>query len=88
MTLNNNGHMDKGEILKTVNDIFIDVLDDENVVLTYGTTANDVEEWDSLNHIQLVVAIEKQFGIRFTSQEIQSWNNIDELIGSISNRIN
>jgi len=80
--------MDKGEILKTVNDIFIDVLDDENVVLTYETTANDVEEWDSLNHIQLVVAIEKQFGIRFTSQEIQSWNNIGELIGSISNRIN
>jgi len=80
--------MDKGEILKTVNDIFIDVLDDENVVLTYETTANDVEEWDSLNHIQLVVAIEKQFGIRFTSQEIRSWNNIGELIGSISNRIN
>lgn len=80
--------MEKGEILKTVNDIFIDVLDDENVVLTYETTANDVEEWDSLNHIQLVVAIEKQFGIRFTSQEIQSWNNIGELIGSISNRIN
>jgi len=88
MTLSNNAHMDKGEILKTVNDIFIDVLDDENVVLTYETTANDVEEWDSLNHIQLVVAIEKQFGIRFTSQEIQSWNNIGELIGSISNRIN
>jgi acyl carrier protein len=80
--------MDKGEILKTVNDIFIDVLDDENVVLTYETTVNDVEEWDSLNHIQLVVAIEKQFAIRFTSQEIQSWNNVGELIGSISNRIN
>jgi acyl carrier protein len=80
--------MDKSEILKTVNDVFIDVLDDKNIVLTYETTANDVEEWDSLNHIQLVVAIEKQFGIRFTSQEIQSWNNVGELINSISNRIN
>lgn len=80
--------MDKGEILKTVNDVFIDVLDDENIRLTDATTANDVEEWDSLNHIQLVVAIEKQFGIRFTSWEIQSWNNVGELINTISNKIN
>jgi acyl carrier protein len=80
--------MDKGEILKTVNDIFIDILDDENIRLTDATTANDVEEWDSLNHIQLVVAIEKQFGIRFTSWEIQSWNNVGELINTISNKIN
>jgi acyl carrier protein len=80
--------MDKGEILKTVNNVFIDVLDDENIMLTYETTANDVEEWDSLNHIQLVVAIEKQFGIRFTSREIQSWNNVGELINTISNKIN
>jgi acyl carrier protein len=80
--------MDKGEILKTVNDVFIDILDDENIMLTYETTANDVEEWDSLNHIQLVVAIEKQFGIRFTSREIQSWNNVGELINTISNKIN
>ncbi|WP_295715565.1 acyl carrier protein [Mucilaginibacter sp.] len=80
--------MDKGEILKTVNDVFIDVLDDENIMLTYETTANDVEEWDSLNHIQLVVAIEKQFGIRFTSWEIQSWNKVGELINTISNKIN
>ncbi|NOW94985.1 acyl carrier protein [Mucilaginibacter sp. SG564] len=79
--------MDKSEILKTVNDIFIDVLDDDTIVLTYETTANDVEEWDSLNHIQLVVAIEKQFRIRFTSQEIQSWNNVGELVNSISNRV-
>lgn len=80
--------MDKGEILKTVNNVFIDILDDENIMLTYETTANDVEEWDSLNHIQLVVAIEKQFGIRFTSREIQSWNNVGELINTIGNKIN
>jgi acyl carrier protein len=80
--------MDKGEILKTVNNVFIDILDDESIMLTYETTANDVEEWDSLNHIQLVVAIEKQFGIRFTSREIQSWNNVGELINTIGNKIN
>jgi acyl carrier protein len=80
--------MDKDEILKTVNAVFIDVLNNENIVLTYETTANDVEEWDSLNHIHLVVTIEKQFGIRFSSQEIQSWNSIGELIVSIGNRVN
>ena len=68
--------------------LFGDVLDDDNIVLTNETTADDVEEWDSLNHIQLVVAIEKKFGIRFLSHEIRSWNNVGELVNSISNRIN
>ena len=80
--------MDRNEILKKVNAIFIDILDDENIVLTYETTANDVEDWDSLNHIQLVVAIEKQFKIRFTSREIQSWNNVGEMVNSVSLKLN
>ncbi len=71
--------MDKAEILKKVNAVFIDILDNEGIVLTMETTANDVEDWDSLNHIQLVVAIEKHFNIRFTSKEIQSWNNVGEM---------
>jgi len=75
--------MEKSEILKTVNDIFIDVLDNEDIHLTYETTANDVEDWDSLNHIQLVVAIEKQFKVRFTAQEIQSWSNVGQMLDCI-----
>ena len=79
--------MDKAEILKKVNAVFVDVLDDEKIVLTEATTANDVEEWDSLNHIQLVVAVEKKFGIRFTSREIQGWKNVGEMVDSISAKI-
>jgi acyl carrier protein len=79
--------MDKTEILKKVNVVFVDVLDDEKIVLTEATTANDVEEWDSLNHIQLVVAVEKKFGIRFTSREIQGWKNVGEMVDSISTKI-
>ena len=75
--------MEKSELLKAINAIFIDTLDDEDIVLTYETTANDVEDWDSLNHIQLVVAIEKHLKIRFTSQEIQSWKNVGEMIDCI-----
>jgi acyl carrier protein len=79
--------MDNNEILKKVNVIFTDILDNENIILTGASTAGDVEEWDSLNHIQLVVAIERQFGVRFTSREIQGWNNVGEMIDSISAKI-
>lgn len=74
------------DILKKVNDIFIDVLDDEEIVIDATTTADDVDEWDSLTHIQLIVAIEKSFGLRFTSQEIQSWKNVGEMLDCIENK--
>ena len=80
--------MDRNEILNTVNNVFIDVLDDDNLVLTEATTANDVEEWDSLNHIQLVVAIERQFKIRFASQDSLSWQNVGEMVDSIAAKLN
>jgi acyl carrier protein len=75
--------MNKEEILKIVNEIFVDVLDNPNVVIDLNTTANDVEDWDSLNHIQLVVAIEKRFNVRFKSNEIRNWENVNEMIESI-----
>jgi len=72
--------MTKEEIIKEINNIFIDVLDDEDIAISEATTSDDVDDWDSLNHIHLVVAIEKHFKLRFTSQEIQSWNNVGEMI--------
>ena len=79
--------MDRADIVTKVTDIFRDVLDNGNIVLKDETTANDIAEWDSLNHIQLVVAVEKQFRIRFTSAEIQRWKNVGEMIDSISAKI-
>jgi len=79
--------MNFSEILKQVNDIFIDVLDEESIVLLGSTKASDVEEWDSLTHIQLIVAIEKHFKIRFNSAEIRNWKNVGELCDAIINRI-
>ncbi len=78
--------MERSEILKKVNDIFINVLENPGIVLKDETTANDIEEWDSLTHIQLVVAIEKYFKLRFTSKEIQSWRNVGEMISSIESK--
>ena len=71
------------EILKQVQEIFRDQLDDDSIILTSESTANDVEGWDSLTHIMLVVAIEKHFKIKFTSTEILSWKDISEMITSI-----
>lgn len=79
--------MDLSEILQQVNGIFTDIIDEENIKLSSETTANEIEGWDSLTHIQLVVAIEKHFKIRFNSKEIQGWKNIGELMDSISSKI-
>ncbi|OAV71540.1 acyl carrier protein [Bacteroidales bacterium Barb4] len=76
--------MKKSEILAKVQGIFIDVLDNEEIKLTDETTADDVDEWDSLSHIQLVVTIEKQLRIKFTSKEILFWKNVGEMIDCIA----
>ena len=78
--------MEKTEILVKVQDIFRDVLDNEEIVLNNDTSADDIEEWDSLSHIQLIVAIEKHFKIKFTSNEILSWNNLGEMIACIATK--
>ena len=78
--------MEKKEILDQIQDIFRDVLDNEDIVLADETTAEDIEEWDSLTHVQLVVAVEKHFKVKFTSKEILSWKNIGEMIESIASK--
>ena len=79
--------MDRKEILARVEEIFREELELDDLVLNDETTADDVEEWDSLSHIQLVVALEKGFGIKFTSKEILSWDNVGDLIDSIEQKI-
>lgn len=80
--------MQREEIINQVQDIFRDVLDEEEIILADTTTADEVEGWDSLSHIQLVVGIEKRFNIKFTSKEILSWKNVGELIDCIVLKIN
>ena len=78
--------MEKNQILAEVEDIFRDVLDNEEIELQDSTTADDIEEWDSLTHIQLIVAIEKHFKIKFNSKEILSWKNVGEMIECIAEK--
>lgn len=79
--------MEIDNILDQVQEIFIDVLDDDEIVINSETTANDVEEWDSLNHIQLVVAIEKHFQIKFSASEIQSYSNVGQMCEGIKEKL-
>jgi acyl carrier protein len=75
--------MDTNQIIEQLLPIFKDVLDNEDIQLTGLTTAEDIEEWDSLSHIELTVAIERHFKIRFAAKEIQNWKNVGDLMESI-----
>ena len=75
--------MDKNAILVEVNEIFKLVLDDDDIDLQRSFTADEVDDWDSLNHIQLIVAIEKHFKIRFSSSQIRAWLNVGAMCDEI-----
>lgn len=79
--------MTREAILETMHPIFLDVFELDEIELTPATTAQDVDGWDSLTHIQLVVALEKQFHIRFHSSEIQNWENIGAIIDGIQSKL-
>jgi acyl carrier protein len=77
--------MDK--ILEQVNEVFVDVLENPAIALRRETVAGDVPEWDSLNHVMLVVAIEKRFNIRFAAGEIHSFRNVGEMCDAIAKKL-
>ena len=78
--------MNTDEILLKLTGIFREELDNNTINLTSESTAEDIEEWNSLSHIQLIVAVEKAFNIRFISSEILSWNNVGEMVESIKSK--
>ena len=79
--------MTPDEIEKKVQRIFRDVLDDETIVLRRETTASDVAGWDSLSHVGLIVAIEKEFKIRFSLSELKPLQNVGDLLDMIRRKI-
>lgn len=81
--------MERNEILSKLNEIFIDVMDlDNDFILTEDMSADDIEEWDSLSHIQLMVGIEKTFGIKFTAKEVLDWEEVRNCVDSIESKLN
>ena len=79
--------MNNETLLNEITKIFGDILDVPNLVLTHDTAALDIEEWDSITHIQLIVAIEKRFNIKFLAAEIQSAKNVGDIVSAIQLKI-
>ena len=73
-------------ILEKLNEIFQDIFDDDSLVITETTTANDVEDWDSIEHINLIDAVEKEFGMKFKMQEVSGMKNVGEMVHIIAER--
>ena len=80
--------MKRDDILNSVNEVFKDVLDDRNLIINEEDTSNDVDGWDSLTHIMLIVETEKKFNIKFLSTEMISWKNVGDMIDSIRKKLN
>lgn len=79
--------MDKKSIIEDLNLIFRDVMDNDSIELKPEYSAKDIEEWDSLNHITVIVQIEKKFGIKFKALEIQNLKNVEGLIEAVHSKL-
>ena len=72
--------MNKKNIKEKLQNVFVDVFDDEDLTISNSTNSDDIEEWDSLNHIALVLSIENCFNIRFMTGEVLSLKDVGEMI--------
>jgi acyl carrier protein len=75
-----------GDILDQITAVVREVLDNDSIVLEKSTVANDVPGWDSLTHVEIVVAIERRLKIRFTTKEIQSFKNVGVICSVVQSR--
>jgi acyl carrier protein len=77
----------KDQIYAALTEVFHDVFDDDSIVLSDAMTAADVPDWDSQNHINLILAAENRFGIRFRTAELDSLKNVGEFVALIQSRL-
>lgn len=78
--------MDTREIYARLDRVFQDVFDDDSIHVSANTTANDIEDWDSLEHITLISAVEREFRMKFKMGEISSMKNVGEMVSIIASR--
>lgn len=75
-------------IKEQLQEVFRDVFDDDSIEIFDAMTAKDIEDWDSLAHMQLIVAIEKSFQVKFTTKEVIKVQNVGEFIQLIESKVN
>ncbi len=79
--------MTREELFEEINDIFREVFDDDSLVITDETNSDDIEDWDSLEHINLVVAMEKRFNMKFNIKEVGKLQNVGEMADLILSKM-
>lgn len=75
--------MTREALYERLNKVFQDVFDDEEITVNDETTSADIEDWDSLEHINLVSAVEQEFGIKFTMGQVMTMKNVGEMVDII-----
>ncbi len=78
--------MNETQILEALTQVFRDVFDDDDIVLTAATTAQDIEGWDSQAHVNLIVAAEMHFGVRFRTAELESLHDVGQFARLIESK--
>ena len=80
--------MSREEVFTKLNEVFWEVFDDESITVTDATTADDIEDWDSLEHINLLAAVEQEFGMKFNMGQVVSMKNVGEMADIIIGQLN
>lgn len=75
--------MNREEVFARLNKVFREVFDDDSITVTNETTANDIEDWDSLMHINLLSEIENEFGIHFQMKDVTGMRNVGDMVNKI-----
>ena len=79
--------MENEDILSALQNIFRSVLFNSSIVLDMKSNTASIEEWDSLTHVELIYSIEQHFNIKFSSREILSWKNIEQMVTYLRHKI-
>ena len=75
--------MTREEVFERLNKVFRDVFDDDDITVTETTPSADIDDWDSLEHINLVAAVEQEFGMKFTMGQVVTMKNVGEMVDII-----
>lgn len=79
--------MSREEVFERLNGVFRDVFDDDSIEVNDRTTADDIEDWDSLEHINLMAAVESEFGIKFSMGQVVTMKNVGKMVDIILQKV-
>jgi acyl carrier protein len=79
--------MDRSKIIEKIQDVMIDVFDVDDLNISESTTAEDIDEWDSLSHIRFMITIERFFKFKFLNEEISELKNVGDLATAIERKL-